>query len=98
MFSKLRAKLVTKERIPSFLRSDIVYKFQCGGCNVIYYGEIKRHFKVRMLKRLGISALAGKRVKGDDDSTINEDYFTNVHLILKTFQASLPTTMTLKLP
>ena len=51
-----------------------------------------------MLKRLGISALAGKRVKGDDDSTINEDYFTNVHLILKTSQASLPTTMTLKLP
>ena len=34
--------------------------------------EHPRHFKVRMCKHLGISALAGKRVKGDDDSGIKE--------------------------
>ena len=57
-----------KDKIPSFLHSDIVYKFQCGSC----YGKTKRHFKVRMCEHLGISALTGKRVKGDDDSTIKE--------------------------
>ena len=61
-----------KDKIPSFLRSGIVYKFQCGSCNATYYGKTKRHFKVRMCEHLGISALTGKRVKGDDDSAIKE--------------------------
>ena len=61
-----------KDKIPSFLRSGILYKFQCGSCNATYYGKTKRHFKVRMCEHLGISALTGKRVKGDDDSAIKE--------------------------
>ena len=61
-----------KDKIPSFLRSGIVYKFQCGSCNATYYGKTKRHFKVRICEHLGISALTGKRVKGDDDSAIKE--------------------------
>ena len=61
-----------KDKILSFLRSGIVYKFHCGSCNAAYYGKTKRHFKVRMCKHLGISALTGKRVKGDDDSAIKE--------------------------
>ena len=51
-----------KEKIPSFLSSDIVYKFQCGSCNATYYGKTKPHFKVRMSEHLEISALIGKRV------------------------------------
>ena len=61
-----------KDKIPLVLRSGIVYKFQCGSCNTTYYGKTKRHFKVRMCEHLGISALSGKRVKGDDDSAIKE--------------------------
>ena len=61
-----------KDKIPLVLRSGIVYKFQCGSCNATYYGKTKRHFKVRMCEHLGISALTGKRVKGDDDSAIKE--------------------------
>ena len=61
-----------KDKIPSFLRSGIVYKFQCGSCNATYYGKTKHHFKVRMCEHLGISALSGKRVKGDDDSAVKE--------------------------
>ena len=61
-----------KDKISTFLHSGIVYKFQCGGCNATYYCKTKRHFKVRMCKHLGISALTGKRVKGDDDSAIKE--------------------------
>ena len=52
-----------KHRIPSFLRSGIVYKFQCGGCNATYYGKTKRHFKVRICEHFGISEITRKRVK-----------------------------------
>ena len=61
-----------KDKIPSVLCSGIVYKFQCGSCNATYYGKTKPHFKVRMCENLGISALTGKRVKGDYDSAIKE--------------------------
>ena len=57
-----------KDKIPSFLRSYVQY----GSFNATYYGKTKRHFKVRMCEHLGISALTGKRVKGDDDSAIKE--------------------------
>ena len=67
---KISNLLTFKDKIPSFLHSGIVYKFQCGSCNATYYGKSKRHFKVRMCEHLGISALTGKRVKGDDDSAI----------------------------
>ena len=33
---------------------------------------LKRHFKVRICEYLGISALTGKSIKGDDDSVIKE--------------------------
>ena len=59
-----------KDKIPSSLRSGIVYKFQCGHGNATYYGKSKRHFKVRICEHLGISPITGKRVKGDDDSAI----------------------------
>ena len=63
-----------KDKIPVFLRSGIVYKFKCGGCNATYYGKTKRHFKVRTCEHLGISALTGKRVKGDNDCAIKEHH------------------------
>ena len=38
-----------KDKIPSFLRSGIVYRFQCGSCNATYYGKTKRYFNVLAL-------------------------------------------------
>ena len=52
-----------KDKIPIFLRSDIIDKFKCGGCNATYYSTTKRHFKFRMCENLGVSALTGKREK-----------------------------------
>ena len=63
-----------KDKIPVFLRSGIVYKFKCSGCNATYYGKTKHHFKIRMCEYLGVSALTGKRVKGDNDSAIKEHH------------------------
>ena len=59
-----------KDKIPIFLRSGIVYKLKCSGCNATYYGKTKCHFKVRMCQHLGVSALTGKRVKGDNESAV----------------------------
>ena len=65
-----------KDRIVVFLRSGIVYKFKCGGCNTTYCGKTNRHFKERRCEHFGIST--GKRVKGDNDSAIKEhDLFCN---------------------
>ena len=60
------------------MRSGIAYKFKCGGCNV-YYGKTKRHFKVRMCEHLGVSALTGKRVKGDNGSAIKKHHLFCSH-------------------
>ena len=57
-----------------FLFSGIVYKFKYGGFNATYYGKTKRHFKVRMCKHLGVSALIVKRVEGDNDSAVKEHH------------------------
>ena len=70
--SKISNFFTFKDKIPSFLRSSVVYKFECGSCNATYYDKTNRHFKVRMCEHLGISVLTMKRVKGDDDSAIKE--------------------------
>ena len=41
-----------KEAIPSGLRSCVVYKFLCVGCNACYVGETSRHFSTRVREHL----------------------------------------------
>ena len=72
--SKLINFFISKDKIPVFLRSGIVYKLKCGGCNTTYYCKTKHHFKVRMCEHVGVSALTGKRVKGDKDSAIKKHH------------------------
>ena len=49
-----------KDRLCKDLTSGIVYKFQCGSCNASYYGQTKRHYKVRVSEHMGVSPLTGK--------------------------------------
>ena len=63
-----------RDKIPVFLCSGIVYKFKCEGCNANYYGKTKHHFKIKMWEQLGVSAVTGKRVKGDNSSAIKEHH------------------------
>ena len=49
------------------LLSGIVYQCKCGGCNAIYYGKTKCHFKVRIYEYLGILHLTEKKVKIDNN-------------------------------
>ena len=73
-FDQLINFFTFKDKTPVFLRSGIAYKFKCGSCNGTYYGKTKRHFKVRMCEQLGVSALTGNRVKGDNNSAIKKHH------------------------
>ena len=41
-----------KDPIPGGLRSRVVYKFACAGCNVSYVSETTRHFSTRVREHL----------------------------------------------
>ena len=41
-----------KDPIPGGLRSRVVYKFACAGCNACYVGETTRHFSTRVREHL----------------------------------------------
>ena len=43
---------LTKNRIPSFLKSMVVYKFACASCNACYVGETARHLPTRIKEHL----------------------------------------------
>ena len=56
----IRSFFPFKERLPMHLRSKILYRFKCDGCNSIYIGKSKRHFLVRAFEHLGKSIKTGK--------------------------------------
>ena len=37
-----------KDSVPQSLRSRVVYKFSCDGCNASYFGKTTRHICVRV--------------------------------------------------
>ena len=41
-----------KEPIPGGLRSSVVYKFACTGCNACYVSETSWHFSTRVREHL----------------------------------------------
>ncbi|RMX57503.1 hypothetical protein pdam_00005772 [Pocillopora damicornis] len=41
-----------KDPVPDGLRSRVVYKFVCAGCNACYVGETCRHFSSRIREHL----------------------------------------------
>ena len=94
LISHVRVRKSLK-KLDHYQFSDKLDQFQCGSCNATHCGKTKRHFKVRMCEHLGISAVTGKRVKGDDDSAIKEHLLFCNHT--PDLQFLLPTTTTLKL-
>ena len=41
-----------KESVPKYLRSFVVYRFTCPGCNASYIGETTRHLTTRIKEHL----------------------------------------------
>ena len=42
----------SKDRLPNALRSFVVYKFTCAGCQSCYIGETRRHLATRIKEHL----------------------------------------------
>jgi hypothetical protein len=68
-----------KDRIPFALRSGVVYKFTCGGCNAPYYGQTGRHLATRISEHTGISARTGNNIVPKDSAI--HDHLMNCKLI-----------------
>ena len=49
---KIGSMFSTKDKIPSFLKSMVVYKFVCASCNACYVGETARHLPTRIKEHL----------------------------------------------
>ena len=48
MDTKIGNLFGVKDPVPDGLRSRVVYKFVCAGCNACYVGETCRHFSTRV--------------------------------------------------
>ena len=53
-FSSLKIKnfLTVKDRVHRSLRSCVVYKFSCAGCNSVYIGKMTLHLSTRVREHL----------------------------------------------
>ena len=49
---KIKNLLTGKDRVHRSLRSCVVYKFSCAGCNSVYIGETTRHLSTRVREHL----------------------------------------------
>ena len=49
---KIASYFSTKDAMPRALRSGVVYKFVCAGCNACYVGQTTRHFDTRVHEHL----------------------------------------------
>ena len=58
-----------KDTVPSYIRSLVIYKFKCSGCNATYIGKTKRHHEIRMCEHLGISWRTGEPTKYNEKTT-----------------------------
>ena len=58
-----------------YVRSHVIYKFQCSNCNVIYYDQTARHLKVRVM-----SALTEKTVSNNKKSAFKDHCYFSGHV------------------
>ena len=49
---KIKNLMKVKDSVPRSLRSCVVYKFMCEGCNSVYVGETYRHISARVREHL----------------------------------------------
>ena len=76
---KLRNLFTFKDKLPIRLRSKILYRFTCNGCNSIYLGKTKRHFLVRACEHLGVSLRTGKKYTYNPNNSNNSRILDHLH-------------------
>ena len=43
---RVKSFFTLKDKLSKMLFLGLVYKYKCGGCNAMYYGKTKHHFKL----------------------------------------------------
>ena len=76
---KVRNFFSFKDRLPMHLRSKVLYKYTCNGCNSIYLGKTKRHFLVRAYEHLGISVRTGNYFTYNPGNSNNTAILNHLH-------------------
>ena len=61
-----------KDRVPTELLSNLVYRFNCSQCQATYIGETSRHLHTRMSEHRGISPRTLLQVLKPKDSRIRD--------------------------
>ena len=77
--SKVRNFFVFKDRLPMHLRSKVLYRYTCDGCNSIYIGKTVRHFLVRAYEHLGVSIKTGKEFTYNPKNSNNTSILNHLH-------------------
>ena len=66
---KLRNFFSFKDKIPTNLKSLVLYKFKCSDCKITYIGKTSRHFQIRYSEHLGISKVTNLPLKYNKKSS-----------------------------
>lgn len=61
--NRIGAAFSPKDRVPTSLRSQIVYRFTCRSCAASYVGRTVRHFCVRIREHSGLTLRRGRPSK-----------------------------------
>ena len=77
--STIGAMFPVKERLPSSLCSNVIYKFTCGDCESSYVGSTIRCLRVRANEHLGKSFLTGFNLSSPKHSSIREHAHKKKH-------------------
>ena len=77
--NRLKNFLVFKDKIPLNVRSHLLYRYTCDGCNAIYIGKTRRHYLVRVFEHLGISLRTHKKFTYNPNNGNNSAILNHVN-------------------
>ena len=77
--NRLRNFFSFKDKIPISVRSHILYRYTCDGCNAVYIGKTRRHYKVRIFEHLGLSLATGKKFTYNPQNVNNSAILSHVN-------------------
>lgn len=77
-----------KDKIPSSIVSNVIYKYQCRECSASYIGETQKQLKVRVSQHKGISFRNPSTILStqENSSILNHNLETNHEILTENFE------------
>ena len=70
-----------KGRIPSAMRSHVVYKYKCQCCGALYVGQTRRNIHTRISEHMGVSSKTGNKLSVSQMSAVLTHHHLSKHAI-----------------